>query len=88
MGGMARCVLDPRTNQWVAWWDLVTTLALLFTALVTPWEVAFAPPPTSAPSAPTSTVADAARARLDDARGVHVGRVHVHGVALFEARVA
>ena len=41
MGGMARCVLDPRTNQWVAWWDLVTTLALLFTALVTPVEVAF-----------------------------------------------
>ena len=44
-----RTVLDPRTNNYVAYWDLVTTLALVFTALVTPYEVAFlSPPPVSA----------------------------------------
>ena len=37
--------IDPRTNHYIAYWDLVTTLALLFTALVTPVEVAFLVPP-------------------------------------------
>jgi hypothetical protein len=39
-------VLDPRTVAFVAWWDLVATFALVFTALVTPYEVAFLVPPT------------------------------------------
>ena len=38
-------VLDPRTVLWVSYWDLVTTACLLFTATVTPYEVAFLQPP-------------------------------------------
>ncbi|KAL1515906.1 hypothetical protein AB1Y20_002520 [Prymnesium parvum] len=34
-------VLDPRSVSFVAWWDVITTLALIWTALVTPVEVAF-----------------------------------------------
>ena len=34
-------VIDPRTAKWMQWWDIVMMLALLFTALVTPLEVAF-----------------------------------------------
>ena len=41
----ARTIFDPRTNTFVAYWDLVATLALFFTALVTPVEVAFLEPP-------------------------------------------
>lgn len=37
-------VIDPRTVQWISYWDLVTTAALVFTALVTPVEVAFLEP--------------------------------------------
>ena len=37
--------LDPRTNPFVAYWDLVAMIALIFTALVTPYEVAFLIPP-------------------------------------------
>ena len=37
-------VLDPRTVAFVAWWDGLATLALIFTALVTPFEVAFVQP--------------------------------------------
>ena len=44
-GAIARCctgtIIDPRTNKCIAYWDLVTTVALIFTALVTPVEVAF-----------------------------------------------
>ena len=40
-----RTILDPRTNSFVAYWDLVATMALVFTALVTPVEVAFLEPP-------------------------------------------
>ena len=44
----AKHLIDPRTSKYIGYWDLVTGLALLFTALVTPWEVAFAPAPKSA----------------------------------------
>ena len=33
-------MIDPRTN-WVKRWDMCTLVLLLFTALVTPYEVAF-----------------------------------------------
>ena len=39
-----RTVLDPRTNGCVAYWDLVATFALVYTAVVTPFEVAFLQP--------------------------------------------
>ena len=42
---MVGWVLDPRTETFVAVWDLVTTFALLYVALVTPVEVAFIEPP-------------------------------------------
>ena len=32
-------MIDPRTSLWISYWDLVTTFCLLFTALVTPFEV-------------------------------------------------
>jgi len=34
-------VIDPRKSRWMAIWDMAGTLALLYTALVTPFEVAF-----------------------------------------------
>ena len=36
-------ILRP-TSKFASYWDMVTTLALVFTALVTPFEVAFLPP--------------------------------------------
>ena len=33
-----RCTLDPH-SKWMSRWDMVTTLALLFTATITPFEV-------------------------------------------------
>jgi hypothetical protein len=38
-------VIDPLKATWTAYWDLLTTCALLYTALVTPVEVAFIPSP-------------------------------------------
>ena len=38
------CVIDPRRSPAFAWWDGITVIALIFTALVTPYEVAFLPP--------------------------------------------
>ena len=38
-------IIDPRTNSFIAYWDLITTVALVFTALVTPVEVSFLTPP-------------------------------------------
>jgi hypothetical protein len=38
-------IIDPRSNHCIAYWDLVATLALVFTALITPFEVAFLTPP-------------------------------------------
>ena len=34
------CLIDPRTSSWIGRWDAVTSLALLFVAFVTPYEVA------------------------------------------------
>lgn len=34
-------IIDPRTSPWIGWWDAVTSFALIFTAMVTPVEVAF-----------------------------------------------
>jgi hypothetical protein len=34
-------VIDPRTNNFLIFWDIVTTIALLFTAFFTPIEVSF-----------------------------------------------
>ena len=41
-------IIDPRTNSVVGYWDLLTSLALVFTALVTPIEVGFLTAPTGA----------------------------------------
>ncbi|KAL3927497.1 MAG: hypothetical protein SGPRY_002795 [Prymnesium sp.] len=38
-------VLDPRSVVFVAYWDILTTLALIWTAVVTPVEVAFVQQP-------------------------------------------
>jgi len=38
-------VIDPRTMTSIAYWDLFTSLALLYVAIVTPYEVGFVPPP-------------------------------------------
>lgn len=42
-------VIDPRKTRWVGYQDGASMIALIFTALVTPFEVAFVPPcgPTS-----------------------------------------
>ena len=40
----ARCMVRMPTLY--PWWDVVTAVALLFTALVTPYEVGFLPPAT------------------------------------------
>jgi len=34
-------LIDPRDSRWIGWWDLVTSLALIFTAIITPVEVGF-----------------------------------------------
>ena len=36
-------VVDPRHAAWMPWWDFVTAASLIFTALVTPYEVVFLP---------------------------------------------
>ena len=36
-------ILDPRRSQRVVIWDMVTGVALIFTALLTPFEVGFIP---------------------------------------------
>jgi potassium voltage-gated channel Eag-related subfamily H protein 7 len=36
-----RFIIDPRHSKFSGYWDLVTMLALLFTAVVTPFEVSF-----------------------------------------------
>jgi hypothetical protein len=38
---MARMLIDPRTSAFVGRWDVVTALALLFTATFTPFEISF-----------------------------------------------
>lgn len=39
-----RFLIDPRRTRWMTWWDITVMMALLFTAIVTPVEVAFIPP--------------------------------------------
>ena len=39
-----RYLIDPRRTRWMTWWDITVMMALLFTAIVTPVEVAFIPP--------------------------------------------
>ena len=39
-------LIDPRTSKRMGYWDFTTVMALLFTALVTPFEVAFLEPVT------------------------------------------
>ena len=41
MNARKRCVLHPNRNRWIGAWDLVSTLALLYTALLTPVETSF-----------------------------------------------
>jgi len=43
---VSRWVVDPRTSNAVVPWDSVVVSALIFTAMVTPFEVAFLGPPT------------------------------------------
>jgi len=38
-------VIDPRTSRWLAVWDVWTSIALIFTAVLTPYEVALLEPP-------------------------------------------
>ena len=38
-----RCIVDPRSSNLLPFWDLVTGLALTFTATATPYEVAYLP---------------------------------------------
>eukprot|EP00966_Prymnesium_polylepis_P201799 4675806-Prymnesium_polylepis.3 len=40
-----RWVIDPRSSHFMKYWDSCTIAALIFTALATPFEVAFLPPP-------------------------------------------
>ena len=40
-GRQRGCVIDPRYSQFIVIWDLVTAVGCLFTALFTPYEVAF-----------------------------------------------
>jgi hypothetical protein len=42
------CIIDPRMSRYMAYWDTVTMLAIVFTALVTPYEIAYLPMATSA----------------------------------------
>ena len=42
----ARHLIDPRQSKYIGHWDTLTSVALIFTALVTPFEVSFLEPPT------------------------------------------
>ena len=41
-------LIDPRTSRIMPYWDTLTAVAIVFTAFVTPFEVAYLPMPTSA----------------------------------------
>lgn len=43
-----KCLIDPRTSRRLGYWDATTTTALLYTAIMSPFEVGFLPPPTEA----------------------------------------
>ena len=51
----ARWLIDPRKNVGMMCWDLVTTLSLAFTALVTPFEVG---PPRGSPGNSAGSTAE------------------------------
>lgn len=38
-------VIDPRTCKWMIYWDFSMILAMAFTAIVTPYQIAFLAPP-------------------------------------------
>ena len=44
----SRFLIGPRKSTFIGYWDLITGLALIFTATVTPWEVGFGEAPTTA----------------------------------------
>ena len=33
------CIINPRSSKYIVYWDTVTFFALMFTAIITPWEV-------------------------------------------------
>ena len=37
-------LIDPRSSRWLGFWDVIASCALIFTAFVTPYEVAFIEP--------------------------------------------
>ena len=41
--GHSHCIINPRTDKWIQYWDAVSFMALLFTATVTPFEVSLLP---------------------------------------------
>ena len=46
--GACRLQVDPRTSRFVHAWDVLVSIAIVFTALVTPYEVSFLPMATEA----------------------------------------
>ena len=44
-------VLKPGENRWLAYWDMISAIALLYTATLTPFEVAFLQPAEGAAAA-------------------------------------
>eukprot|EP00966_Prymnesium_polylepis_P146009 3372646-Prymnesium_polylepis.3 len=40
----SKWLIDPRKSTWLPYWDFATAIALCFTALVTPYEVAYLKP--------------------------------------------
>ncbi len=48
-GAKSPLVIDPRRSRLLGRWDLIASIALIFTALFTPFEVAFMRPSTSPP---------------------------------------
>ena len=38
------CIINPNTNKNIGYWDAVTAVALLYTAVMTPYEVGFMQP--------------------------------------------
>lgn len=44
----SRYLIDPRSSKAIQAWDIITTVALMFIALVTPFEVSFLPAAESA----------------------------------------
>ena len=45
-----KLVIDPRNSNALRWWDTIAAIALVYTAMITPYEVGFMQPATSATS--------------------------------------